>query len=213
MEKQFNANNFFNLEDISFADIFTDCEFVWDVQKKLTSYIKEQFDSGKIKANYKNIKYVHVGEGTSINDLAQIQGPAIIGRNCIIYHAALLRGPCLLGDNVHIGHASEIKDSILLNGAISAHLNYVGNSIVGNNVNISGGSIVANVRLDKKPVFIKNGEDKIETNLTKLGAIIGDDSVIGVNAVLNPGTVLGKHSVVYPLTVVKGVHSQSSIIK
>ena len=213
MEKQFSANNFFNLGNISFADIFTDCEFVWDAQKKLSQYVKAQFESGRVKANVPGKEYIYIGEGTVIHKLAEIQGPAIIGKNCVISHAALLRGLCLLGDSVHVGHASEIKDSILLNGAISAHLNYIGNSIIGNKVNISGGSILANFRLDKKPVFIKNGEDKIETNLTKLGAIIGDDSVIGVNAVLNPGTVLGKHSVVYPLTVVKGVHSPSSIIK
>ena len=71
---------------------------------------------------------------------------------------------------------------------------------------------MANFRLDGKPVIVR-GSKKIETRLAKFGSIIGDDSKIGVNAVLNPGTVLGKKIIVYPLLFVKGVHKDNETIK
>ncbi len=213
MEEQFSVEQFFDLSNISFADIFDGCAFVWDALKKLDGYVKDQFDSGKTKANYKDKQYVFVGQGSTIHESVDIQGPTIIGKNCTISHAALLRGTCLLGDGVHVGHASEIKDSVLLNNAISAHLNYIGNSIIGNNVNIAGGAALANFRFDRKPVVVRSKDKKIDTGLEKFGAVVGDNSWVGVNAVLNPGTLLGKESIVYPLQVVKGSHPNNTIIR
>ncbi len=89
----------------------------------------------------------------------------------------------------------------------------MGDSIVGNQVNLGGGVITANVRLDKQPVRISIKNQKIETGLKKLGAIIGDESSIGVNSVLNPGTILGKRNIVYPLTSVVGMHDDDQTIK
>ncbi|MBI2622689.1 MAG: hypothetical protein HYW64_01170, partial [Candidatus Levybacteria bacterium] len=163
------------------------------------------------KPNYG--KNIFIGKDTLVEDYAVIKGPAIIGKNCFIGHASYLRGGCILGDNVHIGHGAEIKNSILLNNAIAAHLNYIGDSIIGSNVNISGGAMLANFRFDKKSVTIKTENKRIDTGLSKFGAILGDNSTIGVNAVLNPGTLLGKNTIVYPLTSVKGVHKDGEVIR
>ncbi len=161
----------------------------------------------------KDRKDIFVGEGTTIQEGAVIIGPAIIGKNCVIGHCSLIRENCILGDNVHIGHAVEIKNSVFLNSAIAAHLNYIGDSLIGKNANISGGAILANFRLDKKTIAIRNGIEKIDTGLQKFGSIVGDGSSIGVNTVLNPGTILGKKTVVYPLTSVTGVHQDGEVIK
>lgn len=210
---KFTPNEFFDLKYFQFADIFQDAQSVWEALNKLEEFIKEQFISGRVVGNYRNNKYVYVGKNTEIQKDTMITGPAIIGENCIITHGSLLRGSCLLGDNVRIGHGSEIKESIFLNNSVSAHLNYVGNSIIGNDVNISGGTIFANFRLDKKTVTIKSNNDKIETGLLKFGSIIGDDSSIGVSSVLNPGTIIGKNTIIYPLISVSGVHMKNEIIK
>ncbi len=209
----FSAKNFFDLSDIYFADLFKDKENVWEVFNNLEEYIREQFKSGKIKSNYKNRNDVYIGEGTVVHETAEITGPAIIGKNCMISHGAFLRGACLFADNAKAGHAVEVKDSIFLNGSIAGHFNYVGNSIIGNKVNLSAGSILANYRLDKKPVSVSSGKEKYQTGLRKLGAIIGDGSNVGVNSVLNPGTILGKSTIVYPLISVTGTHQENEIIK
>lgn len=211
--KDFSPGKFFDLSDFQYAELFQDVTNAWEVLPKLSDFLHAQFEKGIVRGNYKDKKDVFIGEGTVIQNGSEIIGPAIIGRNCILSHAALIRGNCLLGDNVNIGHAVEIKYSICLKGAAVAHLNYIGNSIIGNNVNISGGAILANHRLDRKLIAVRDGDKKTETNLQKFGAIIGDNSNIGVNAVLNPGTLLGKNTVVYPLISVTGIHKENEIIK
>lgn len=209
----FKKENFFDLSDFEFKDIFSDIDSVWDVLPKIGPYLELLFSNKILIGNYKGKKNVFIGEGSVVHDNVEILGPVIIGKNCIISHASYLRENCLLGDNVRIGHAVEVKNSIFLTGGVAAHLNYIGDSVIGNNVNISGGAMLANFRLDKKPVAIRNREEIINTNLEKFGAIVGDDSIIGVNAVLNPGTILGKKTIVYPLISVKGAHLDNGIIK
>ena len=198
MKNTFKTKDYFS-NTKPFQKIFTNKKFVWEVISEITKYLKNC-----------DIK---VGENTKIHQTAVILGPAIIGDNCEIAPHAYLRENCLIGNNVKIGHAVEIKNSVILDGTKIAHLNYVGDSLIGSNVNISGGAIIANLRLDGKHITIRTNEQKINTNLRKFGAIVGDDSFIGLSAVLNPGTILGKNSKVYPLLSIKGVYEKDSIIK
>ena len=78
---------------------------------------------------------------------------------------------------------------------------------------MGAGSITSNVKPDKSAVKIAYNEEKIDTELKKFGAIIGDLAEIGCNAVLNPGTIIGRNSNVYPLCSVRGVVPQGSIYK
>src|SRR5205823_1973969 len=131
--------NFFDLTNCSITDIFSGKTYIWGVLGTLGKYIEEQFVSGKIKANYKDSTNIFIGEGTLVEEGALIKGPAIIGKNCFIGHAAYLRPNCILEDNVSIGHGSEVKNSIIFSESAVAHLNYVGDSIVGHYVNFGGG--------------------------------------------------------------------------
>lgn len=209
----FKTENFFDLSTFAYRDIFAEINYVWEVLPKIKGYIAGQFKNGLLKANYKGKEDVYIGDGTIIQEGAVIEGPAIIGKYVLLGHSSFIRGNCLIGNNVQLGHAVEVKSSIFLNDAKAAHLNYIGDSIIGGKVNISGGAILANYRLDKKPIMVIDGENKIETGLEKFGSIIGDQSNIGVNSVLNPGTILGKNTIVYPLVSVKGVHKDNEIIK
>lgn len=204
--------DFFDLQAFAHKELFGD-ELPWQAVRALDSYIKQQFDSGVVVENCEQFPGVYIGEGTTIAPGAVIEGPAIIGRGCTIGHGAYIRGGCILGDRVHVGHAAELKHVILMNDVAVAHLNYIGDSILGHGVNISGGAVCANFRLDKKPVVVKNGDERIDTGLEKLGAIIGDGSNIGVNTVLNPGTLLGKATVVYPLQSVSGTHPAEAVVR
>lgn len=209
----FTKEHYFDLSEFEFNDVFDNMEHVWDVLKKIESYISSQFSSGKLTPNHQGSNNVFIGEGTVVEEGAYIKGSAIIGKNCFIAHGAYVRENVILGDNARIWHGTEIKHTIMLNNAVGTHNGYIGDSIIGNRVNIAAGAIVANLRLDRKPIYVRHSEGKIDTGLLKFGAIIGDDCQIGVNAVLNPGTVLGKNSVVFPLTSVFGVHEEGSTIK
>ena len=123
---------------------------------------------------------------------------AIIGEKSVVKAGAYIRGGTFIGKNVNIGANSEIKQSMIFDHSRIAHLNYVGNSIIGEDVNLEAGSILANHFNERKNKNIKLIINKsiIETTLVTFGLLIGYGSIIGANAVLNPGTVLRKRSVV-----------------
>ena len=153
-----------------------------------------------------NPQLISIGKGTHIQPGAYLEGPCWIGKDCEVRHLAFVRAHTLIGDGCVIGHATEVKKAIFLNGAKAPHFNYVGDSILGNRVNLGAGVICANYRLDQEEITVNWGQEKVKTNLKKLGAIIGDDTFIGCNAVLNPGLILKKNSKVGPLKSVLGTH-------
>ena len=75
---------------------------------------------------------------------------------------------------------------------------------------MGAGSIISNVRSDKKNVRVLG---KTDTGLRKFGAIVGDSVEIGCGAILNPGTVVGVGVRVYPLALVRGYVPKNHIYK
>lgn len=213
MNNKISTGDFLDLSDFKFADIFENTTFPWEVIAKISNYIDAMLAEDNPPINFTKKNNVLIGKGTIIEEGAVIKDGAIIGENCTISSAVLIRGNCIIGDNVQLGHGIELKHSLVLNNSAIAHLNYVGDSVIGKGVNISGGAIVANLRLDKSEISIDVAGEKIKTGLSKFGAVVGDGSTVGVNAVLNPGTILGKNCVVFPLTSVRGFHKADEIIK
>jgi NDP-sugar pyrophosphorylase family protein len=155
---------------------------------------------------------IFIGQGTLLESGVIIKSPAIIGDHCEIRHTAYLRGNVILGNGCVAGHATEIKNSIFMNKAAAGHFAYVGDSILGDDVNLGAGTKLANLefrtRKEKKSrnyrsIIIKCPEQKIETGRKKLGAVLGDCVETGCNCVLAPGVVLGKDSWVLPNVFVK----------
>jgi NDP-sugar pyrophosphorylase family protein len=152
---------------------------------------------------------ISIGKGTILEPGVFIQGPCILGKECIVRHGAYLRDSVLCGDHCAIGHSAELKNSILLDSANATHFVYVGDSILGNGVNLGAGVKCANLRLDRKEISVS----KVKTGLKKLGAVIGDRCQIGCNTVLNPGTLVGKESVCPGLVSLSGFIPPRSQIK
>ena len=140
-----------------------------------------------------------------VAESAVIEGPCYIGPNVVIRHGAYLRGGNWICNDSIVGNSSEIKNSLLLPGAKAPHFNYVGDSIIGANVNLGAGVKISNVRNDRRPVYVRlfSGEI-VQTNLSKMGAIIGDGSQIGCNSVTNPGALIGPNSMINPNETVTG---------
>lgn len=152
---------------------------------------------------------VRLEAGARIGPFAWVQGPAWILTGAEVGHAALLRGGVALGPGARVGHASEAKHALLLGGAKAPHFNYVGDSVLGHDVNLGAGVKLANLRVLRGTIRVAG----VDTGLRKLGAIVGDGASIGCNAVLAPGTVVGRDTIVYDGATARGVLPARAIVK
>jgi len=108
-----------------------------------------------------------IGQDTVIEPFVYIHGEVTIGSACRIGPFAFLRHGTVLGDDVVLGVFTEVKNVRLDDGVRARHHSYLGDAVVGKNVNVGAGSITANF----------DGENINQTN-------IGDDCYIGSGAVL-----------------------------
>jgi UDP-N-acetylglucosamine diphosphorylase / glucose-1-phosphate thymidylyltransferase / UDP-N-acetylgalactosamine diphosphorylase / glucosamine-1-phosphate N-acetyltransferase / galactosamine-1-phosphate N-acetyltransferase len=146
---------------------------------------------------------IGVHRTATIEDGATVKGPAVIGPDCFIAAGAYLRGGCWLDARCILGPAAELKSSFLFPGSTLAHLNFVGDSILGAEVNLEAGAIIANRRNEWAGAtisFIHRGK-RIETGAPKFGALIGDHARIGANAVIAPGAILAPATIVQRLSL------------
>jgi UDP-N-acetylglucosamine diphosphorylase/glucosamine-1-phosphate N-acetyltransferase len=162
--------------------------------------------SGRIEANVTINGAVSIGAGTTVRSGAYIVGPVMIGDNCDIGPNCFIRPYTSVGDRCHIGAAVEVKNSIVMNGSKIPHLNYVGDSVIGEGCNLGAGTKIANLRLDEKEIVVGGSN----TGRRKFGAVLGDGVKTGINASINTGTMIGNGSFVGPGAVVSGVVSPDS---
>lgn len=205
--------NLYDLNQTIAKEVFTGCEYPWEVLPKIKEFIINLGESLN-KEDYDKIgENIWVAKNAKIAPTAYINGPAIIGKNAEIRHCAFIRGNAIVGENAVVGNSTELKNVILFNNVQVPHYNYVGDSILGYKSHMGAGSITSNVKSDKKLVVVKNGDKKIETELKKFGAMIGDNVEVGCGSILNPGSVIGKNSNIYPLSSVRGFVKANSIYK
>lgn len=129
---------------------------------------------------------------------AVLKGPLIVGARGFVAAGAYLRGGCWLDADSIIGPGAELKSSFVFAGSKLAHFNFVGDSVLGADVNLEAGSIVCNYRNERadKRIHVRIGDTLHTLTTQKFGALIGDHSRIGANAVLAPGALLARGSVV-----------------
>lgn len=212
-------------------DVSTD-EFIEFCQPNILSLSKDVSEECSIMVNrtlfIKDFIYfrsagVYIGQGTKLEAGATINGPCVIGSGCDIRQGAYIREGVIVGDHCVVGHATELKNSIIMDNSNAGHFNYVGDSILGSHVNLGAGAKLANLRFRTKDelvndemseIVLKINGRAVNTGLRKFGAIIGDYTEIGCNAVTSPGTLIGANSWVYPNTTVpKGFYNPGVFIK
>lgn len=159
-------------------------------------------------------KKISIGKGVLIETGAMIKSPAVIGDRTEVRQGAYLRGYCIAGKRCVLGHTTEIKHSIFLNDSQAGHFAYLGDSILGNKVNLGAGTKFANLRFLPGNVTIIHEGEKIDTGRRKFGAILGDDAQTGCNSVTSPGTLMAKKSILMPNTTAPGkFHTEKTIIR
>jgi len=152
------------------------------------------------------------GKGIIIHATATVEagayliGPCYIGPRAVVRSGAYVREYSWVCADAVVGHATEIKHSILLPGAKAPHFNYVGDSILGADVNLGAGTKLSNLRNDGGEVHLRIDGKRLGSGLRKFGAILGEGCALGCNSVTNPGVVLGCGNVVWPNVTVTGVH-------
>ncbi len=140
---------------------------------------------------------------------AVLKPPLFISAGCFVGAHAYLRGGVFLGRSVTIGTGCEIKTSIILSRSGIAHFNFIGDSIIGQQVNFEAGAITANhfnERADKS-IGVRYQGKIIVTGSQKFGSLVGDDSKVGANAVLSPGTLLLPGTIVKRLELIDQLSS------
>ena len=206
-------SNLYNLDETIAKPLLEKYIYPWDVLPHIEEFILE------LGKSLNKDEYEQLGENVWIHKSAKVYKSAYIGENCIICegaevrHCAFIRKNAIIGKNAVVGNSTELKNVILFNNVQVPHYNYVGDSILGLKSHMGAGSITSNIKSDKKPIIIKNGKQKIETGMKKIGAMVGDNVEVGCGSVLNPGTIIGKNTNIYPLSSVRGVVKPNSIYK
>lgn len=198
--KMIKNSELFSVLNDELKELLEKTMYPYEILPLIHDYILEL--GSKLSDDYeKRGDNVWIHKKAIVSTSAEIIGPAIIMEGASIRHNAYLRENVIIGPFSIVGNSCEIKNSILLSHVEVPHFNYVGDSILGNKVHLGAGAILSNLRLDKKNIIM----DKIDTNLRKIGAFIGDNTQIGCNSVICPGTIIYPNILIYPLKLVKGI--------
>ncbi len=146
---------------------------------------------------------VVVEPGATVRSGVIIEGPTIIREGAIVGPNAYLRGTTLVDREVQIGHSVEVKNSVVMSGTSISHLSYVGDSVIGPDVNFGAGTVVANLRHDGKTVLSTVKGKTVDTGRRKFGCICGPGAKTGINTSLNVGVTLGAGETTQPGAVVE----------
>lgn len=211
--RQLRTESLLSLENTLAAGLFSGYEYPWEVLPDIKDFIRRTGPALSEELFEQVKEEVWVAKSAKIAPTASIAGPCIIDENAEVRHCAFIRGSVIVGKGAVVGNSVELKNALLFDKAQVPHFNYVGDSVLGYRAHMGGGAITSNVKSDKTPVTVRALGETFETGLKKLGAILGDCTEIGCNAVLNPGTVIGKNSSVYPVSSVRGYVPSDSIYK
>ena len=134
--------------------------------------------------------FVNFKKGVLINKNVLIKTHSVIeecsiGENSSVGPSARIRPKSIIGKHVKIGNFVEIKNSTIGNQNSISHLSYIGDSILGNKVNVGAGTITCNYDGKKKNKTIIKDEVFIGSNCSLIAPItIGRKATIGAGSVV-----------------------------
>lgn len=224
-----HPSDFFELQDPLTHQLFSAYDYVWQVLPDIAQWVgqltngKQQILGHVMDGAYIGDGPIYIGEGARIEPTAFVQGPAYIAAGATVKHGAFVRENVIMMPGSILGHASEAKNSVLLTNAHAPHFAYVGDSVLGQNVNLGAGTKLSNLGMlsekdiatGKRPTIKITIDDTIyDTGVAKMGAILGDWAQTGCNSVLNPGCLIAPRTLIYAnLSLHKGYYDANTIIK
>jgi bifunctional N-acetylglucosamine-1-phosphate-uridyltransferase/glucosamine-1-phosphate-acetyltransferase GlmU-like protein len=185
---------------LGFADVFD--QEPWRLTQSAIDVIGDLIKT--LGNEYRRQAGVAIHQSAVVESGSIIKAPALIGPNSFVAASAYLRGGVFLQSDCIVGPGVELKSTFAFSGSKLAHLNFVGDSILGNGVNCEAGSIIANYRNEHEDsrIRILYQGIVIDTGVDKFGAVVGDGVRIGSNAVVAPGALIQPRVVVPRLALV-----------
>ncbi len=190
---------------VKVSDYWIPITYPWsllDANKLLLSRMKSKVE-GIVEEGVHTTGTIVIGEGSVVKSGVYIEGPVMIGKNCKIGPNCYLRPGTTIGNNCHIGQAVEVKNSIFFDHSNCAHLSYVGDSVIGFNVNLGAGFITANLRHDNAHVKSMVKGRLVDTGRRKLGVIVGDNVHTGIHTSVYPGRKIWNNKTTLPGEVIR----------
>jgi bifunctional UDP-N-acetylglucosamine pyrophosphorylase/glucosamine-1-phosphate N-acetyltransferase len=139
---------------------------------------------------------VRVAGDSTIKSGAVLVGPCYIGPGCYVGNNTLVRNYTSLGARSIIGYGVELKNCVLFGNSDVGRLSFVGDSVLGENVDLGSGTMTINENMDRSSVRVDLRGESADSGLDKLGAFIGDDVKIGASHTIAAGTVIAAGSVI-----------------
>ena len=207
------AKNLFDFSKSIAKPLLESIEYPWEALPKIKDFIIELGKTLDPEIYEQRGENVWVAKSAKVFPSAYLGGRRIIKKKTEIRQCAFIRGSAIVGKGAVVGNSTELKNSILFDGVQTPHYNYIGDSILGYKAHTGAGTITSNLKSDKSLVTVLCDGQKIETNVKKFGAMLGDFVEVGCNSVLNPGSVIGRNTNIYPLSFVRGYVPENSIYK
>ena len=196
------------------------CNYLWDIIKFIKQTINDdasELNSINIadypKTNLINpdkifIKNAKVMPGAMIN---AEKGSVIIEDKAVISGQTYIEGPVFIGANTLINPLTKIKNSIIgkkckIGGEVEssiiqgytnkAHEGHLGDSFLGEWINLGAGTSNSNLKNNYNSVKVSLNENLIDTNRVHIGCFIGDHVKTAIGTLINTGTVIGTASMI-----------------
>ncbi|GAB3488857.1 LbetaH domain-containing protein [Nocardiopsis coralliicola] len=162
---------------------------------------------------------VIVEPGATVDAGAVIIGPALICRGAYVGRG-LVRDHTVIGPGSKVGYSCEIARSLILAESRAMHFVFIGDSIIGSQVNVGSSSVLANLRVDRPVVepavdelSVTVADAKVGTGQTKFGAVLGDRVQLPALTSVAPGTLIGPDVTIYPTDQLGGLYPSQARVK
>ncbi len=178
-------------------DEWLDIVYPWEIlqanQIILDSWTESSIAKSAVMESNVTIQgVVNIEEDVVIKAGAVLEGPCSIGKGTYIGNNSLIRSYTSIGRKCSVGYGVELKNCVVLDNSGIGRLSFVGDSVIGENVDIGAGCMTVNRTVDWQKVHVKNGKSSFPSGLVKLGAFVGDDVTIGAGNTIQPGTVVSQ---------------------
>ncbi len=137
---------------------------------------------------------IMIGDGALIGANSVIQGPCYIGNNTAVRPHGLIRPGTTIGPGCKVG--GEISNSIILGNSNKSHQGFLGDSYLGEFVNLGAGTNTSNLKNTYGQVTVQIGNRKFETGRRFVGSVIGDHTKTSIGTRLTTGAYVGYGSMV-----------------
>ena len=185
---------------------FIDIWYSWDILTANSHFLKklEKSDIKWTIEEWVTIKWnIILEEWAILKSWTYIEWNCYIGKDSSIGPHTYLRWETVIWQGCKIWNAVEVKNSTFWNNSNAAHLSYIWDSVVLNNVNLWWSFITANLRHDNKNIRVMLDKKLVDSWKRKLWVIIWDNVKTWVNTTTMPGRTIDAWSMTMPWEIVK----------